>query len=215
VRGVAVEPAAATAAGDPGAQISYVLTVTNTGAASDSYTVAVTSTFSAQFAPANINNLPNGASTTVAVTVTIPVDALAADVNVADVVISAQGAPGVSAAAALTTTVNQVAGVDALVAVDPLSSSPSSVVTYTVTVTNTGNGDDDFTIAVGNADGWAITTLPPASTGTLMAQDALLVSVEVTIPAVTPPFTSTSAITLTSVLNTAVFVTRTFTTLVP
>lgn len=182
VRGVSVAPAAISAAGDAGSPVVYALTVTNTGGGIDSFTVAVTSTFSASFAPASFTNLGIGASASLAVTVTVPGAALATDVNVANVVVTSQSAPSVSAAAVLTTTVNPDYDFVMVAVTDTITQSAGASVFYTLTLTNTGNIADSYNIVLTPGYVYTVTTTPASSAGPLAPAAAVDIVVQVDIP---------------------------------
>ncbi|HZY41228.1 MAG TPA: hypothetical protein VFF59_04420, partial [Anaerolineae bacterium] len=105
LRGVSVAPAAAAQAGLPGTIVTYALTVTNTGSASDTFTVTVSGNAFVTSAPATVGPLAAGASTTFNVVVTIPVGAVAGTLDSATVTVKSQGDDTTSASANLTTSV--------------------------------------------------------------------------------------------------------------
>ena len=135
--------------GDPGAVISYTVTVTNTGDTLDTFAIAISDTWGAT-APASVM-LDAGLSTTFAVEVMVPVNAGSGDSDIAEVTVTSQGDGAVTDSVELTTTANTVYGIS-LSGDAALNGGPGDVVTYTVTVTNTGNIVDSYDIAI--SDTW-------------------------------------------------------------
>ncbi len=214
--GVAVAPTAANQAGDPGAVLTYTLTVTNTGNAADSYTVLVTDTVLVASADsASLSGLAVGASAPLTVTVTIPAGT-ASIVEDVRVEVRSQGDSSKFVIATLTNQVNQVAGVTVGAPSVAKSDLAGSVVTYTLTLTNTGNATDSFALSSSAAPLTYTTQITPAASvdnvgGGLTAP----VTVTVEIPAGTPDGdTHTAVITFTSAFDGGVATAITLTTTV-
>ncbi|MBP7686751.1 MAG: DUF11 domain-containing protein [Thermoflexales bacterium] len=212
VRGVAMTPGAVGQSGLPGAVVTYTLSVTNTGNASDTYTVTISGNAFVTNAPASIGPLAAGANTTLNVVVTIPVGAAGGAVDAANVKITSQGDPSKFANSTLTTTANTLRGVAVTPGTLGQSGLPGAVVTYTLSVTNTGNAADTFAVTItGNAFG----TTAPLAVGPLAAGASSILEVAVTIPAGTPAGTSdTATLTVKSQGNNAITADATLTTAV-
>ena len=88
--------------GDPGAVVSYTVTVTNTGDTQDTYTIAISDTWGAT-APASVM-LDAGLSTTFDVEVTVPTNAGSGDSDIAEVSVTSQADGAVTDSVDLTTT---------------------------------------------------------------------------------------------------------------
>ncbi|MBN1288420.1 MAG: DUF3494 domain-containing protein [Actinobacteria bacterium] len=104
VYGVAVVPATRARFGLPGAEVTYDLTVTNTGSVSDSVNVKVTGNAWPTSATTPVGPLAAGASSPVEVTVSIPAGAPEMAIDTANVTFYSAGDPSKSASSVLTTT---------------------------------------------------------------------------------------------------------------
>ncbi len=208
--GVQVTPVNGTAqAANPGQTVTYTLLVTNTGQYTDTYAMTATAGAFATFSPNALAPIGPGLSTLVNVTVTVPLTAAAGQFDVADVECRSDGDPAQFDQLSLTTTANQVAGVN-VSASAAQTGTQGTTVHYTLLVTNTGNGTDTFTVTV---SGNAFTTTAPASTGPLAAGASTTITASVTIPANAPGGTvDTATLTFTSQFNPASTTTRTLTT---
>jgi uncharacterized membrane protein len=173
---VMLAPGAAGESDLPGAVVTYELTVTNMGNATDAFSFGVSGNNWPVDLPAPVT-LGMGESVEVEVTVTIPGNAAGGETDVAIVTATSAGDPTKSASSELTTTALSVFDVQLLPATDAKSGGPGSTVIYTLELTNAGNAPDTFNLA---ATGWA--TLPE-STFTLAAGASTDVVVHVNIPA--------------------------------
>jgi uncharacterized membrane protein len=103
--GLTLTPATDSRSTPPGSDVSYTLTVTNTGNISDSYDVDISGHAWTTNAPAQIGPLMAGESTAFNVEVTVPSTAVDGETDTATVVVTSQSDAGVSEAAVLTTEV--------------------------------------------------------------------------------------------------------------
>ncbi|MGB0384896.1 MAG: M36 family metallopeptidase [Ardenticatenaceae bacterium] len=165
--------------GDPGSTVNYSLQLTNTGNVTDTFalTVAAGNSWATTMSPASVT-LNAGASTTIMAAVMIPADATADETDMATIIATSALSPTVNDSANLTTTTNQVAGLE-LSPDMAMSETVGRTVTYTLQVTNTGNVADTFDLAVSGND-WN-TTLSNASVS-LNAGASTMVTVHVEIP---------------------------------
>jgi hypothetical protein len=177
--GVLLTPETDADAGDPGTTVTYMLTLENTGNIADTFTVEATGVWATNL-PVSSFDLGPGETVDFVVEVTVPAGAMAGDSDVTTVTATSVFDDSVSDSSALTTTANQVYGIELTPATAGLTGAPGDVVTYTLTLTNVGNGEDTVTLALaGNL--WD-TELPVASF-TLAAGASVEVTVLVTIPA--------------------------------
>ncbi len=180
VYGVSLTPATAAAAGDPGTQVGYTLTVANTGNTLDDFTLAADGAdWTTLIVPTTLTDLAPGDTAEVSVTVTIPAGAGSGEFDDVGITVTSGGDPTVSAGAVLTTTANQVAGVTLTPETAAGSGLPGTSHTYTLTVENTGNAADVFDVAVESI--W--TSTPSVTEITLAAGFTGNFDVVVTIPA--------------------------------
>ena len=154
VYGLSMTPATAAQNGNPGTNVVYTLHVTNTGNAVDTFNVAVAGNVWTTVAPASVS-LASGVSASVNVTVTIPANATGGATDAATVTVTSQGDNTKTAASTLTTTANNVYGVNLVPATGAKSDYVGKTVGYTLTLINNSNVSDVFNIsATGNA--WSI-----------------------------------------------------------
>lgn len=202
LRGLSLSPATTGQSGNPGQMLTYTLAVTNTGNASDTFTVTLSGNAFGTTAPTSVGPLAAGASTTFNVFVTVPGGALAGASDTVNVNVKSRGDPTKQANATLTTSVNAIYGVSLAVANPNQSNYVGQVVTYTFTLTNSGNTTDTYTV---NLAGNVFTTTAPSSVGPLAAGASTTFNVVVTIPlSVTNGQLDTTNVTVTSQGNNTV-----------
>lgn len=114
VYGVSVSPAADAQSGAPGATVSYILDVTNTGNGTDTFDVTLAGNGWTTTVPTTVGPLADGATTQLTVDVTIPAGAADGDMDTVDVTVASQGDPGQTAVASLTTTASVTTVTDLL-----------------------------------------------------------------------------------------------------
>lgn len=106
-RGVTLSPGTLSQSGFPGAVLNDTLHVTNTGSASDTFTINVSGNAFVTHAPASIGPLAAGAGASLDVQVTIPLTATIGASDAAVITLTSQGDSLTSAASTLTTNVTQ------------------------------------------------------------------------------------------------------------
>jgi hypothetical protein len=145
-RGPLVSPLSDQGAGDPGAIVTYTLSVTNSGETTETFIVSIEQAAWPTSAPANLDPLQPDEATSLQVTVTVPLTAAAGASDQAILRISSP-TPGVAAATALLeTSANVIYGLE--LSPDSASQVVDTVapVTYTLWLTNAGNITDTFII---------------------------------------------------------------------
>ena len=131
--------------GPVGGQISYILTITNTGNIADDYNLAPSGhTWTTTLSNSQLHLAPS-ASGIITVTVGIPPDANDQDTDSVTITATSQGDTSKTDTAVLTTTsiATPIYGVT-LSADDSLSGPAGDLVSYTMAITNTGNVFDTF-----------------------------------------------------------------------
>jgi hypothetical protein len=209
---VAVAPTSAALSGDTGGVVTYTLTVTNTGAAPDSFSITTGGTFAGTANPATLNNLAAGGAASVDIVVTIPSNATGGTNGVTVATITSLGDPTKSASATLTTSVNPVLGMT----LSPLSaaSGSSGVSIYNLTIANTGNVNDNYDIAFIQSGAFTVTlsVTPPIAVGAFTSAP---VNLSVDATGATPGATTVVTLTVTSQTNAAITATGVYTTTAP
>jgi uncharacterized membrane protein len=165
----------------PGALVTCVHTVTNTGFSPDTYLITTLSPLGwiTAVAPA-VLFLKAGATGTVTITLAVPTSADAGLQHALTITARSTGLPSVAQSLTDTTTVLQVAGV---------SFSPSRVtptvggqlVQFQHTVLNTGNGLDTYTITATQELNWSI-TLVPTTTNALPRGTYQTIQISIQVP---------------------------------
>lgn len=110
VAGVTLNASNSSATAEVGAQVEYRLTLTNTGDATDSFSVAVESGWSATLSTSNVGPLEPGATGEFSVTITVPAEAGDGESSVATVTVVSQAGSGAQAQVSVTTTAQRLPG---------------------------------------------------------------------------------------------------------
>jgi hypothetical protein len=165
--------------GDPGATVTYTLQVANLGDAEDTFDITASGLWTTTVLDPVVTLPPSGVAD-VMVAVEIPLDAMAGDSDMATITATSQGDPTVSDTVDLTTTANQVYGVELTPETDAMLGAPGERVEYTLTLMNTGNGPDTYEIAY-SGNTWNVHL--PVELVMVDAGDSVAVIVHVDIPA--------------------------------
>ena len=165
--------------GDPGAAVIYWLAVTNIGDAADTFSLAVSGATWTVQAPADTGLVAAGASITVPVTVSVPLDAAAGASDLAQITFASPLPGAQQDSISLQTTANTVYGVTAAATPNAQTGLAWGVpVTYTLSLTNTGNTTDTFDVSV--VSGWQVDFEPLA--GPLGQGEGVLLTIVVYVP---------------------------------
>jgi hypothetical protein len=174
-----LEPLTAALNGDPGSDVVYALTLTNTGTNADTFDVSLSGNDWPTVAPPTIGPLGPGVSATLGVTVSVPLTAGCGDFDMVSVTATSQHDASVFDSSTLTTTVNTVYGPIIEPPIAALGGNPGSEVVYTLTVTNSGNAPDTFDVGIASND-WP--TVAPLTLGPLGPGLSATLGVTVSIP---------------------------------
>jgi hypothetical protein len=220
--GVTLLPPVDAKGSDPNQTVTYTLQVANTGSRTDLYDVTAGGNAWPTDAPATLGPLSAGESTTMDVLVTVPSSTAGGATDAVVIHVTSRGDGTQSAAATLTTTANNVYGVQIVPETQDKQASPGATVSYALEVTNTGNTTDTFALI---ATGY---TWPPAirldenvssiqvQVGPLAAGESEAVDILVVIPQDTVlGSTDTASITVASQSDDTRWATATLTTIVP
>lgn len=179
VYGVALTPTVTLRMVDPGHTATFPLTLTNAGDTTDSYTLTLSAgTFTTTLSTASIM-LAAGGTAHITATVAVPANALHPSHEVITVTATSAGNPVLSAARALTTSVNAVRGLAASPAVFSTTLAAGVTLTHTAWFTNTGNATDTFSITVSQDEAWLLPYTSSPVTLTAGASYTLLLPVRV------------------------------------
>jgi uncharacterized membrane protein len=207
--GVILSPEVTTLAGDPGTVVEYIFTLENTGAMTDTFTVQSVAIWETDIA-VSVFDLAPGEIANVSVMVSVPVDALSGDDDMAVIIATSTVDPAVFDTSELTTVANTVHDIELTPSTMGLEGNPDDIVTYSLTLTNLGNITE--TITLSNAGNLWDVHLPVTSLN-LAVGESVEVIVYVTIPTdaisvavdiVTITATAASGESVSSVLTTSV-----------
>jgi uncharacterized repeat protein (TIGR01451 family) len=206
---VAMKPHQKTQATDPGTEITYTFTLTNTGNGWDTFDLEADSSHNWAIVetPTQTGRLDFGDTETVRVTLTVPIGT-GGLLNTLMLTATSHSDPSVFASVIATTTVNH----DPAMSLTPdreMKAWSRNVAVYPHTLTNLGNGPDVFNIAHHSSQGWPVTYTTPIAVG--YAQTAT-VWVTVTVPTGMAGVVDVTTITATSQADATVFAVVTDTT---
>lgn len=145
--------------GDPGGTITYKFQVKNNGTSQDSYNLETTSPnkWNTQLPQGStIGPINPGQQEDVDVWLTIPPKLLAGTEGLLTLTVISLSNPTVSSSGSVTTTVNQVAGVDIQISSKPKRGKPGQILSLQGSIRNIGNGDDSFILTASSSLGWEI-----------------------------------------------------------
>lgn len=173
-----------------GAAVTYTLMITNSGNITDTYDLALAGqNWPVQFMPAMTQTqvLPPGASETVLVQMTVPVDVAAGEMDTAVLTASSQQYPGVMDVATVTTTATAHVAVQWDEPYQTQTRPPGFTAGYYVTVRNRGNLTDTFSL-MALSDDWPVSfwndsfTQQITQTIPLIANETQRIGVRVHLP---------------------------------
>jgi hypothetical protein len=141
--GVSLAPEGLELDGYPGDTVDYALTLTNTGNTTDYFRLTASSLWSITL-PETVGPLGAGESAMISVSVTIPPDAGAGDMDVAIVTAASIGNSAEADSSTLTTTANPVYNLELEPGDTALSGMPGEAVTFSVQISNQGNISDTY-----------------------------------------------------------------------
>jgi hypothetical protein len=155
--GPVLDPLTAGQSGDPGAAVTYTLSLTNTSLAEDTFALAANSQGWTSAVTEAVGPLAAGAGETVTVTVSIPMTAAGGAQNVTTLVATSQEDSNQSAQASLTTTANNIyrATVTPTTSIQP--GSAGAIISHTLWLTNSGNTTSTFSLSI-SGNSWPIVT---------------------------------------------------------
>jgi len=163
LRGVSVSISPSDNSGGPGTTLSYTVTVTNTGNATDSYDLATSDNAAPSWNPTVFPTsltIATGASDTATLNVTLPENAAAyAEDNITATATSTENAE-VSAEDSCIAHVLAVRSVTVSISPTLRENLPGGELKYNVTVTNTGNIVDNYILTLSDNENWELTISP-------------------------------------------------------
>ena len=178
-RDLELNPEELFSSGDPGETVQYILTLTNTGNAVDSFMVEAGESEWEVDLPETGFELEPGEGVEVIVLVDVPEDALAGDEDVVIITATSIGDESVSASSTLVTTANVVYGLSLEPKEAALSGDPGETVEYSLLLTNAGNTLDTFTLEAGESE-WEVWL--PETNIELAAWESVVVIIQVSVP---------------------------------
>lgn len=155
VRGVEVSISPENRIGLPGENLTYTVTIANTGNVLDNYALENIDTMGWGLSLSeSLLEVENGTSQNVMLTVAIPVNAIGRTLNNITVIATSQENENVLDSTSCLARVKVVVGVDALIEPSWQRYFIGENLSYTVTVFNTGNVPDNYTLSIEDNAGW-------------------------------------------------------------
>lgn len=177
--GVVITPTNESGQGLAGTEVVYQMQVSNLGVLSDTFDMQLSSIWTATLSVDTIGPLAPGESGSAVLTVSVPLEALPGETDIAYITATSQTDPDIFAVATRTTMVQAEYGLIVNALDDSLTAStPGTPVTYTLTVTNTGSLSDIYTLAVTST--WQIDFNTPI--GPLDPGEGVTIQIVVHIP---------------------------------
>jgi uncharacterized membrane protein len=183
VRGVEVSISPPEREGAPGDNVTFTVTVSNTGDVSDTYTLEVGDGAGWSLSLDNTSlTVPENGNRTTTLTVIIPASASPETEDSITVTATSQADNTVSDSASCTARVTVALGVEVSISPPEREGAPGDTVTFTVTVTNTGAVADNYDLTVSDD---AVPSWAPTISDNLLAISAgenETITVGVTVP---------------------------------
>jgi len=176
---IEIEPASARKTAAPGAFITHVFSVRNTGATAIAVVLSteIPGGWSLLGAPSTLD-IAAGAEETVFLTLTVPAGALAGTYDLTLIASSSDDPPDV-VASTVQTSIAPVNEVEIVAAIGG-SVAPGSTYTYSVSVVNRGNAHDTLSVTASSSHGYAVD--PSSTTLTLAPQERATLSITLEVP---------------------------------
>jgi uncharacterized membrane protein len=178
---LSLTPDMAAMSGEPGAALTYTLTLTNMGGVTDTIDLeAVGGSWPTTVTPTLVL-LDSGSATTITVVVAIPLDAEDNASDTVTITATSAGDSDVTASAVLTSTavIPPVYALDLAPETAAMAGPPGTIVTYILTLTNQGSVTDTIQLAAAGGS-WPIALAPDLAT--VAPGGFIEVVVEVSIP---------------------------------
>jgi CSLREA domain-containing protein len=185
---------------DPGQVVTYTHTLTNTGNATDSYTLTLdlsaadlSEGWSATATPLLLSDMSAGAERTVEVVVRAPTGVLAGAIGTVVVTASSTLSPNLQRSVTVETELNGIVSASLIPAEQTRSARPTDTISDTVsffhTLRNTGSLTISYMLNTTNTLGWT-SAVSPTTVGPLASGEEVNVTVSVVVPAGTAIGTS-------------------------
>jgi uncharacterized membrane protein len=187
-----LSPSAQALSTDPGETILYTLTITNTGASSDTYDIHIFNNLWPT-SPDMIPIIPSGQSQNFSVAVDVPPKTLN-PTDAADIFVISLGDPRLVKTSSITTTIDYQFDINPIQ--DQRFANPGDRVVYTLTLTNTGALTDSYEINL-TGDVWP-TILQHGSNNNILPGQSLVINILIDIPSMATRFQDTVQITISS-----------------
>lgn len=177
--GMTLLPTVSSLSGDPGSVVTHTLQLSNTGEASDTFTLSSsTPAWATTIMPITLT-LPAGGAAPISVLVVVPEDAIGADADSLTLGVDSSFSDAPPAFASIITSAASIyrMGLDA--PITERLGHPGDVVTYPITIHNTGNSGDTYDISASGTT-WTVGATP--NPVTIPAGNSLTVEIWIAIP---------------------------------